>query len=110
MRNITIRAALAVAIAAAGTGCGVDRNAAEYDERRYKELQKSHCSEMASLLAKPLLTEEPQEFDDVVARCEALKSLTFEQYKRFAEHGRATGNWDVYAVYPELRPEREEAQ
>jgi len=86
------------------TGCGVDKNSAEYDERRYKELQKSHCAEMASLLALPLLTDNPQDENVVMKRCEVLKSLSFEEYKRLSDYARETGSWDVYEFYPEKRP------
>ncbi len=84
-------------------GCGVDRDSAEYDERRYKELQKSNCDEMAALLAKPLLTEKPQDYDAVVKRCRDLKSLTPEEYRRLSQHARDTGSWDIYEVFPEKR-------
>ncbi len=81
-------------------GCGVERNSAEYDERRYKELQKANCEEMAYLLAKPLLVEEPQDYDKVVKRCHDLKSLSFEEYGRLSDHARSTGSWDIYELFP----------
>ena len=84
-------------------GCGVDKNSAEYDQRRYDELQRANCNEMASVLSAPFVMETPEEFDAAYKRCQDLKSLTFEQYMVLAEHGRQTGVWDVYAVYPEKR-------
>ena len=100
----TIRYPLLITLAAIGLiGCGVDRDSAEYDERRYKELQKSNCDEMAALLAKPLLTEKPQDYDSVVKRCKDLKSLTPKEYKRLSQHARDTGSWDIYEVFPEKR-------
>ncbi len=91
-------------------GCGVDKNSAEYDDRRYKELQKADCEEMAYLLAKPLLVEEPQDYDDVVERCNDLKSLSFEEYGRLSDHARSTGSWDLYELFPEKRDKPLEAQ
>ncbi len=101
--NRFISLLLVTGMVVAATGCA-ERDSAEYDERRYKELQKADCDEMAYLLAKPLLTEEPQDYDDVVARCRALKSLSFEEYGRLADHARSTGSWDIYELYPQKRP------
>ena len=83
------------------SGCDVDKNAPKYDELRYEQLQKARCDEMASVLSEPFIMETPDDFDTAKKRCEDTKSLSFEEYKRFADHGRATGAWDIYAVFPE---------
>lgn len=81
--------------------CGVDRDAPEYDQLRYNELQKTRCSEMATILSRPLMSKETEDYDGALARCEAMKSLTFEEYTLLADHARATGKWDVYGVFPD---------
>ncbi len=91
-------------VAVSVVGCGIDKNSAEYDERRFKELQKAHCAEMASFLALPLITDNPQDENVVLKRCEVLKSLSFPEYKRLSDFARETGSWDVYEFYPEKRP------
>ncbi|MFC1749628.1 hypothetical protein ACFL2V_12570 [Pseudomonadota bacterium] len=84
-----------------GSGCGVDKNAAKYDQLRYDELQEARCDEMASFLSAPMITDDPEDYDTALKRCEDMKSLTLEEYKRLANHGRETGSWDIYEVYPE---------
>jgi hypothetical protein len=84
-------------------GCGVDKNHPKYDERRYKELQKSRCVDMATVLSSEFITAEPENYDKALKRCEDMKALTFEQYKRLSDHGRQTGVWDVYQVFPEKK-------
>lgn len=84
-----------------GSGCGVDKNAAKYDQLRYDELQDARCDEMAAVLSSDVITETPEEYDTAFKRCEDMKSLSFEEYKRFADHGRETGIWDIYEFYPE---------
>ncbi len=83
------------------SACGVDKNHPKYDELRYNELQKANCNDMASVLSAPMLMETPEDFDTAFKRCQDTKSLSFEEYKALADHGRASGNWDLYAVYPE---------
>jgi len=91
---------LLAAILLAG-GCGVDKHHAKYDQLRYDELQKARCNEMASFLSTPLISDEPEEYDAALKRCQDMKALSFDEYKRLAEHGRETGNWDVYQLYPD---------
>lgn len=82
-------------------GCGVDRNAAKYDERRYKELQRANCVEMASLLSSTLIAEKPENYDQAMKRCQDLKTLTYKEYVQYADAARASGNWDIYHHFPE---------
>ncbi|MBI3771201.1 MAG: hypothetical protein HY272_00640 [Gammaproteobacteria bacterium] len=91
--------ALLIAVA----GCGVDRNAAKYDERRYKELQRASCTEMASLLSSTLIAEKPENYGQAMKRCQDLKTLTYEEYVRYADAARASGNWDIYQHFPGKR-------
>lgn len=93
---------LAVAVGL-GSGCGVDKNHPKYDQLRYDELQKANCHEMASVLSSEALMEAPEDFDQALKRCQDTKGLSFEEYKALAEYGRETGEWDIYAVYPEKR-------
>ena len=81
--------------------CGVDKNHPKYDELRYEELKKANCHDMASVLSADFLMETPEDFDTAFKRCEDTKSLSFEEYKAFVEHGRASGSWDIYEMYPE---------
>lgn len=81
--------------------CGVDKNHPKYDQLRYDELQKANCHDMASVLSAPVLMDKPEDFDTALKRCQDTQSLSFEEYKAFADHGRDTGNWDIYEVYPE---------
>ena len=79
------------------SGCGFDPASPEYDETRYKELQKSNCEQIASVGASKLISKEGKDEDEIKARCEKMKSLTLEQYKRAAEYARnnAQGLWDL---------------
>ena len=88
-------------LAVVATGCGVDKNHPKYDQLRYEELQKTRCVDMATMLSSAFVTTEPENYDKALKRCEAMKSLSFEEYKRLAEHARATGKWDIYRLYPE---------
>ena len=81
--------------------CGIDRDAPEYDQLRYEQLRKTRCHEMAAVLSKPLVSRETEDYDTTLKRCEAMKSLDFEEYKVLADHARQTGVWDVYGVFPE---------
>jgi len=95
-------AALAVVLGATVvTGCDIDKNAPEYDELRYEQLQKASCSDMASILSEDFLMEKPDDFDVAKKRCEDTKSLSLVEYKHFADESRASGVWDIYAVFPE---------
>jgi hypothetical protein len=99
MKNRIILPLLLCALAA----CGVDRNAAEYDQLRYDEMQKANCDEAAHMVSSKALMDKPQNYDDAFKRCQDTKSLSFEEYKALADYGRRTGSWDIYAVYPEKR-------
>lgn len=83
------------------SGCGIDKNASEYDELRYEQLQKARCDEMASILSGAFFMDEPEDYDVAKKRCEDTKTLNFEEYKRLADYGRETGAWDLYALFPE---------
>jgi hypothetical protein len=85
------------------SACGVDKEHPKYDQRRYDELQRANCHDMASVLSSRLLMETPEEFDTALKRCQDTKSLSFEEYQALADYGRETGEWDIYAVYPEKR-------
>lgn len=82
-------------------GCDVDRNHPKYDELRYEQLQKTRCVDMATVLASEFAIAKPENYDKALKRCEDMKTLSFAEYKRLADHGRKTGKWDVYQVYPE---------
>lgn len=100
MKNKILVTLFAVFVVA---GCGVERDSPEYDQLRYDELQSANCNDMASVLSAEALMESPEDFDTAFKRCQDLKSLTFEQYKLYSDHGRQTGVWDIYAVFPEKR-------
>jgi hypothetical protein len=91
------------ALVIAVVGCGVDRNAAKYDERRYKELQKASCVEMASLLSSTLITAKPENYDQAMKRCQDLKALSYDEYVRYADAARLSGDWDIYQHFPEKK-------
>lgn len=86
------------------TGCDVDRDHPKYDQLRYEELRKANCGDMAAVLSKPLLSEETEDYDAALARCRVMQSLTFEEYRKLADHARRTGKWDVYGLFPDKRP------
>jgi uncharacterized protein YutE (UPF0331/DUF86 family) len=88
-------------LAVMATGCDVDKNHPKYDQLRYEELQKTRCVDMATMLSSSFVTTEPENYDKALKRCEDMKSLSFEEYKRLADHARASGKWDVYQLYPE---------
>ena len=92
---------IAIAIIGLLTACGVDKNHPKYDQLRYDELQKANCHDMAAVLSTPVLMDKPEDFDTALKRCLDTQSLSFEEYKALADYGRETGNWDIYAVYPE---------
>lgn len=102
-RSMTRRITLAAVVAGLLAGCGVDKEHPKYDQRRYDELQKANCHEMATVLSASFLMETPEDFDVALKRCQDTKSLSFEEYQALADYGRKTGEWDIYAVYPEKR-------
>lgn len=82
-------------------GCDVDKNHPKYDELRYEQMQKANCVEIASVLSAKAIMEKPADYDTALKRCQDNKILSFEEYKVLADHGRETGVWDIYAVFPE---------
>ena len=100
----SVAIAVASALLLGASGCTVDKDNPKYDERRYTEIQKARCGEIATVLSKPLLAEEPEDYDTSLQRCEALKSLTFEEYKKLADYARENGSWDIYLLFPEKKP------
>ena len=99
MQNVkVIVAGLLVLVMA---GCDVDKDAPKYDELRYEQLQKTRCVDMATLLSASFVNAEPEDYDKSLKRCEDMKQLSFEQYKRLADQARSTGSWDVYTLYPQ---------
>ncbi len=90
-----------VVLLAALAGCGVDRNHPKYDQLRYDQMQKANCVEIASVLSAKAIMDKPEDYDAALKRCQDNKVMTFDEYKVFADHGRETGVWDVYLVFPE---------
>lgn len=88
-------------LALMAAGCDVDKNHPKYDQLRYEQLQKARCVDMATVLASDFVTAEPENYDKALKRCEDMKSLSFDEYKRLSDHARATGKWDVYQLYPD---------
>ncbi len=82
-------------------GCDIDKDAPKYDELRYEQLQKTRCVDMATLLSASFVNAEPEDYDKSLKRCEDMKALSFEEYKRLSDHARATGSWDIYELYPQ---------
>jgi hypothetical protein len=77
------------------TACGFDPSSAEFDERRYNELQKADCQQMSSVGSSKLISKEGKDKGEILARCEKMKSLSLEEYKRAAEYARNNdGVWD----------------
>lgn len=99
---------LALVLVGLAGGCGVDKESPEYDERRYNELQKANCDDIAYVLARPLLSKETVRYEDSLQRCQDMKSLSFSEYQMLADHARAVGYWDLYEVFPEKRKEIKE--
>lgn len=90
-----------VALLIAISGCDVDKTHPKYDQLRYDQIQKANCSEIASVLSAKAIMEKPDDYDVALKRCQDNKTLSFEEYKKLAEHGRETGIWDIYTVFPE---------
>ncbi len=97
--KITI-AALFTVLAA---GCGVDKDDPKYDQLRYEQLAKTRCVDMAALLSSEFVNADPEDYENSLKRCEDMKSLSFEEYKKLADYSRANGTWDIYQLYPEKR-------
>jgi len=98
---MTYKSVSVIALFVMLAGCGVDRNHPKYDQLRYDQMQKANCVEIASVLSAKAIMDKPEDYDTALKRCQDNKIMTFEEYKLFADHGRATGVWDVYAVFPE---------
>ena len=98
---MTYKSIVFIAVLAGLTGCGVDRNHPKYDQLRYDQMQKANCYEIASVLSAKAIMDKPADYDAALKRCQDNKIMTFEEYKIFADHGRETGVWDVYLVFPE---------
>lgn len=101
MQSKKIILGAAVMTTAVMAGCGVDKNHPKYDQVRYDELQKTRCIDMATMLSSDFVNAEPENYDQALKRCEDMKTLSFEEYKRLADHARSTGKWDIYQLYPE---------
>lgn len=81
------------------TGCGFDPASAEYDERRYTELQKANCQEIAAAGASTLIDKTPEKTEVILERCQSLQRLTLDQYRLAAEYARQhDGKWDIAAA------------
>lgn len=87
------------------TGCGFDPASAEYDERRYTELQKANCHEVATAGASKLIDKTPEKTEVIFERCQSLQQLTLEQYRLAAEYARQhEGKWDIAAALGATSP------
>ncbi len=96
LRSSTITTLLVVSLNISLTGCGFDPASAEYDEQRYKELQKANCEQISSVGASKLISKEGKDQDEIFSRCEKMKALSLEQYKYAAEYARNNaGIWDL---------------
>lgn len=74
--------------------CGFDPASPEYDQRRYTELQRADCREVASLGAKPFISGKSGEtYESVLERCQRMQAMTFEQYQAAADRARSSGVW-----------------
>jgi len=90
-----------IAVLSVLAGCDVDRNDPKYDQLRYDQMQKANCVEIASVLSAKAIMDKPEDYDAALKRCQDNKIMTFDEYKVFADHGRETGVWDVYVVFPD---------
>lgn len=94
----------------AGTGlflaaCGFDPTSPEYDQRRYTELQRADCREVASLGAKPFISGKSGEtYESVLERCKKMQAMTFEQYQAAADRARRSGVWTFDEPETETAP------
>lgn len=92
--RLAVPRALIPAAAIFLTACGFDPSSAEYDERRYKELQKADCREVASLGAKRFISGKSGEtYESILERCQKMQAMSFEDYRSAAEQARSTGVW-----------------
>ena len=77
-------------------GCGFDPASPEYDETRYKELQRTDCDTIASVGSSKLISKEGKDENEIRERCEKMKALTLDEYKRAANYARNNnGIWDL---------------
>lgn len=89
-------AAAAVGLSLLGA-CGFDPTSEEYDRVRYDQLQKTDCATMATLGTKKIIVgkKNKETYDSILARCQKLQSMNFEQYRDAARVARETGEWDL---------------
>lgn len=93
------RQTIMLSILCLSTGCGFDPASAEFDERRYTELQKANCHEVATAGASKLIDKTPEKTEVILERCQSLQKLTLEQYRLAAEYARLhEGKWDIAAA------------
>ena len=77
-------------------GCGFDPASPEYDERRYVELQKANCNDIASAASSRLMSKTPEKPEAILERCRSLQQLTLEEYRRVADYARQhDGQWNI---------------
>lgn len=77
-------------------GCGFDPASPEYDERRYVELQKANCGDIASAASSRLLSKSPEKPEVILERCRSLQQLTLDEYRRVADYARQhDGQWNI---------------
>jgi hypothetical protein len=80
------------------TACGFDPTDEKYDRVRYDELRKTDCREMASLGAKRFIAGKSGEtYESILARCEKMKALSFDEYRTGSKQARETGKWPFEA-------------
>ncbi len=97
----SVKVIMAGLLVSAMAGCDIDKDAPKYDELRYEQLQKTRCVDMATMLSASFVNADPEDYDKSLKRCEDMKALSFEEYKRLSEHARATGSWDLYQLFPQ---------
>lgn len=77
-------------------GCGFDPASPEYDERRYVELQKANCNDIAFAASSRLITKTPEKPEAILERCRSLQQLTLDEYRRVADYARQhDGQWNI---------------
>jgi hypothetical protein len=79
------------------SACGFDPTSEEFDRVRFGELQKTDCPTMATLGTKKVIVgkKNKETYDSILARCQKLQSMSFEQYRDVARVARETGEWDL---------------
>lgn len=90
------------------SACGFDPTSEEYDRLRYGELQKTDCATMATLGTKKVIVgkKNTETYDSILARCQKLQGMNFEQYRDAARVARETGEWDL-GLPPAVAPTSE---